>query len=74
MGPAMGILHALQNTWPAQLVGGWPWWFPILEITHLTGITVVFGGMVILGERLLVVQMIGGVVIILGVFLVNRPG
>jgi drug/metabolite transporter (DMT)-like permease len=29
---------------------------------------------VILGERLLPVQMIGGAVIVLGVFLVNRPG
>jgi hypothetical protein len=47
------FLHTLQETWPAQLVADWPWWFPILEVTHLTGITVVFGGMVILDVRLL---------------------
>lgn len=34
-------------------MAGWPWWFPILEITHLTGLTIVFGGMVILDVRLL---------------------
>ena len=49
----MDILHALEQTWPAQLVAGWPWWFPILEVSHLTGLTVVFGGMVILDVRLL---------------------
>ena len=49
----MGILQWLQHTWPAELVGGWPWWFPILEVTHLTGLTVVFGGMVIVDVRLL---------------------
>jgi len=47
------ILHTLQESWPAQIVAGWPWWFPILEITHLTGLTIVFGGMVILDVRLL---------------------
>ena len=47
------FLHLLQETWPAQVVAGWPWAFPILEIAHLTGITVVFGGMVILDMRLL---------------------
>ena len=49
----MDFLHTLEQTWPAQIVAGWPWWFPILEITHLTGLTVVFGGMVILDARLL---------------------
>ena len=49
----MDFFHALEQTWPAQIVAGWPWWFPILEITHLTGLTVVFGGMVILDVRLL---------------------
>lgn len=49
----MDILHTLQESWPAQIVAGWPWWFPILEITHLTGLTIVFGGMVILDVRLL---------------------
>ncbi len=52
-GGKMDILHALQETWPAKLVGGWPWWFPILEITHLTGLTVLFGGMVALDVRLM---------------------
>jgi drug/metabolite transporter (DMT)-like permease len=42
-------------------------------INLLPAVSVV-GGIVILGERLLVAQMIGGAVIILGVFLVNRPG
>ncbi len=49
----MDFFQALQETWPAQIVAGWPWWFPILEITHLTGLTLVFGGMAILDIRLL---------------------
>jgi drug/metabolite transporter (DMT)-like permease len=46
----------------------------VTSFINLLPVVSVAGGMVILGERLLVVQMIGGVVIILGVFLVNRPG
>ena len=49
----MDFLQALQETWPAQLVANWPWWFPILEIAHLTGLTLVFGGMTILDVRLM---------------------
>jgi drug/metabolite transporter (DMT)-like permease len=46
----------------------------VTSFINLLPVVSVVGGMVILGERLLVAQMIGGVVIILGVFLVNRPG
>jgi drug/metabolite transporter (DMT)-like permease len=46
----------------------------VTSFINLLPVVSVIGGMVILGERLLAVQMIGGAVIILGVFLVNRPG
>jgi drug/metabolite transporter (DMT)-like permease len=46
----------------------------VTSFINLLPVVSVVGGMVILGERLLVAQMIGGGVIIFGVFLVNRPG
>jgi drug/metabolite transporter (DMT)-like permease len=46
----------------------------VTSFINLLPVVSVVGGMAILGERLLAAQMIGGVVIILGVFLVNRPG
>jgi drug/metabolite transporter (DMT)-like permease len=46
----------------------------VTSFINLLPVVSVVGGMAILGERLLVAQMIGGGVIIFGVFLVNRPG
>ena len=46
----------------------------VTSFINLLPVVSVVGGMLILGERLLPAQMIGGVVIVLGVFLVNRPG
>ena len=46
----------------------------VTSFINLLPVVSVVGGMLILGERLLLAQMIGGVVIVLGVFLVNRPG
>jgi hypothetical protein len=49
----MEILVALERSWPAQLIADSIWGFPILEIVHLTGLTVVFGGMTLLDARLM---------------------
>jgi len=49
----MELARALEKTWPGQWVRSWEWAFPLLEITHLLGLTVVFGGMVLLDLRLL---------------------
>jgi hypothetical protein len=49
----MEFFVMLENTWPAQLVANSAWGFPILEIVHLSGVTVVFGGMVCVDFRLL---------------------
>ena len=49
----MSFFEALENTWPGQAVQVWPWGFPILEIVHLCGLTVVFGGMVLLDFRMM---------------------
>ena len=46
----------------------------VTSFINLLPVVTVVGGMAILGERLLAAQMIGGVAIILGVFMVNRPG
>jgi drug/metabolite transporter (DMT)-like permease len=46
----------------------------VTSFINLLPVVTVAGGMAILGERLLPAQMIGGGVIIFGVFLVNRPG
>jgi len=46
----------------------------VTSFINLLPVVSVVGGIIILGERLLVAQMIGGAVIIFGVFLVNRPG
>jgi len=46
----------------------------VTSFINLLPVVSVVGGMAILGERLLAAQMIGGVTIIFGVFLVNRPG
>jgi drug/metabolite transporter (DMT)-like permease len=46
----------------------------VTSFINLLPVVSVVGGMLILGEKLLVAQMIGGFVIVLGVFLVNRPG
>ena len=49
----MGILQALEKSWPAQLIANSANGFPMLEIAHLTGLTLVFGGMVLVDLRLL---------------------
>ncbi|MGE0115620.1 MAG: hypothetical protein AB7T07_12160 [Steroidobacteraceae bacterium] len=49
----MSFAQQLEATWPAQYIANSIWGFPILEVTHLLGITVVFGGMVLLDLRLL---------------------
>jgi len=46
----------------------------VTSFINLLPIVSVAGGMAILGEQLLLAQMIGGAVIVLGVFLVNSPG
>ena len=46
----------------------------VTSFINLLPVVSVIGGMLILGEQLLAAQMIGGAVIIFGVFLVNRPG
>jgi drug/metabolite transporter (DMT)-like permease len=46
----------------------------VTSFINLLPVVSVAGGMAILGERLLLAQMIGGGVIVFGVFLVNRPG
>jgi drug/metabolite transporter (DMT)-like permease len=57
-------LYALSQLGPVR----------VTSFINLLPVVSVAGGMVILGERLLIPQMIGGAVIICGVFLVNRPG
>ncbi|MCP5143667.1 MAG: hypothetical protein H6978_02470 [Gammaproteobacteria bacterium] len=49
----MNVFEYLESTWPARAVYAWDWGFPALEIAHLCGLTVVFGGMVIVDGRLL---------------------
>lgn len=49
----MELARWLETTWPSQVVRTHEWAFPMLEITHLLGLTVVFGGMVLLDLRLL---------------------
>jgi hypothetical protein len=49
----MSIAQTLEATWPAQYLTEHPWGFPTLEIVHLLGLTVVFGGMVLVDLRLL---------------------
>lgn len=49
----MTFAQQLESTWPAQFVANSPWSFPSLEVVHLLGLTVVFGGMVLLDLRLL---------------------
>jgi len=52
-GHDMDILTFLENSWPARLAQDSLWGFPILEICHLSGLTIVFGGMVMLDLRLM---------------------
>jgi hypothetical protein len=52
----MDFLATLESTWPAQLIANSTWGFPGLEIVHLSGLTVVFGGMVLIDFRLLGVR------------------
>jgi hypothetical protein len=47
------FFRALEATWPGQLIANAAWGFPILEVVHLLGLTVVFGGMVLIDARLL---------------------
>ena len=47
------LLTALENSGPAQLIANSLWGFPILEIVHLSGLTLVFAGMVIIDTRLI---------------------
>jgi hypothetical protein len=47
------FFRALEATWPGQLIANSAWGFPILEVVHLLGLTVVFGGMVLIDARLL---------------------
>jgi drug/metabolite transporter (DMT)-like permease len=46
----------------------------VTSFINLLPVVSVGGGMAILGERLLAAQLVGGAVIVFGVFLVNRPG
>ena len=50
------LLAALENSGPAQLIANSLWGFPILEITHLCGLTLVFAGMVVIDTRLIGVR------------------
>ncbi|HLF10997.1 MAG TPA: hypothetical protein VJA26_07260 [Gammaproteobacteria bacterium] len=52
----MNFFAMLESTWPAQLIANSIWGFPILEIVHLCGLTVVFGGMILIDFRLLGVR------------------
>jgi hypothetical protein len=52
----MEFLAMLERTWPAQLVANSTWGFPGLEVLHLSGLTVVFGGLVLIDFRLLGVR------------------
>ena len=49
----MGWFRALEASWPGQVIADSAWGFPALEVVHLLGLTVVFGGMVIVDARLL---------------------
>lgn len=49
----MSFAQRLEATWPARYIADSVWGFPVLEVTHLLGITVVFGSMVLLDLRLL---------------------
>jgi hypothetical protein len=47
------FFRALEATWPGQVIANSIWGFPSLEVVHLLGLTVVFGGMVLVDARLL---------------------
>jgi hypothetical protein len=47
------FFRALEATWPGQVIANSVWGFPGLEVVHLLGLTVVFGGMVLIDARLL---------------------
>lgn len=49
----MGVLQALEESWPADLIANHASGFPALEIVHLSGLTLVFGGMAAIDLRLL---------------------
>jgi hypothetical protein len=49
----MEMLQALEESWPADIVATYGKAFPTLEIVHLTGLTLVFAGMVAIDLRLL---------------------
>lgn len=49
----MDFFRALEASWPGQIIRDSVWGFPALEIVHLLGLTVVFGGMVLVDGRLL---------------------
>lgn len=49
----MELFTVLEQSWPARVVADTNWGFPILEIVHLSGLTVVFGGVVCVDFRLL---------------------
>ncbi len=49
----MDWFRALEASWPGQVIANSVWGFPALEVLHLLGLTVVFGGMVIVDARLL---------------------
>lgn len=52
----IALLETLEGSWPAQFVANSVWGFPALEIVHLSGLTLVFGGMVLIDFRLLGVR------------------
>lgn len=47
------FFRAFEASWPGQLIANSVWGFPGLEVVHLLGLTVVFGGMVLVDARLL---------------------
>lgn len=53
MEEAVDFLSSLEQTWPAHWVANHIWGFPILEVAHLSGLTVVFGGMFLVDLRLM---------------------
>jgi hypothetical protein len=66
----MSLAEQLEATWPARFVADYPWSFPGLEITHLLGLTVVFGGMVLLDLRLLGMWVGFGIAALSGTWLI----
>src|SRR5437016_2064575 len=57
MAGALAFCHAVSKTWPAQVMAGSTWLFPVVETIHLSAMVLMVGSITIFDLRLLGIAM-----------------